>query len=210
MTGEKPYAYSFSAVVSDSVASIININKHTRPESNSSGRLFLFERRCRMTDIEKRDVTLLRMSGVGYKQIASNLGLPVSTVKSYCQRSGLSVSESEPQSSYTDFNQVEPQMLYPDFNQAESHSSNPDPSSCEQCGRNIDQAPGRKVKRFCSDACRMKWWRGHKAQMAHRVSHTIVCSGCGARFEVYGRDERRYCCRSCYMSHRFQKYTSKE
>ncbi len=30
-------------------------------------------------------------------------------------------------------------------------------SVCEQCGRPVLQQPGRKHKRFCSDACRNKW-----------------------------------------------------
>ena len=34
-------------------------------------------------------------------------------------------------------------------------------SVCEQCGGPIEQNPGRKRKRFCSDSCRNKWWNAH-------------------------------------------------
>lgn len=79
-----------------------------------------------------------------------------------------------------------------------------DSSACEQCGVHIDQAFGRKRKRFCSTACRMKWWHSHKDQMSHRIVESRICAGCGAEIEIYGSDGRKYGSRSCYINHQFK------
>ena len=38
------------------------------------------------------------------------------------------------------------------------HPQNPDTVYCTNCGAAVPQTPGRKVKKFCSDRCRMTWW----------------------------------------------------
>ena len=42
-----------------------------------------------MTDNVKKEIVQLRRSGVGYGRISRQLGIPLSTVKSYCRRNNL-------------------------------------------------------------------------------------------------------------------------
>ena len=146
-----------------------------------------------MTIEQKEQIAQLRASGEGYKRIADLLGISVSTVKSFCQRNGLIAIRPEP---------TRKPVIIPDAIHAQQGEA--DSSACRQCGAHIDQIPGRKRKRFCSTACRMKWWRSHKDEMNHRITHTRICAGCGAEIESYGSDERKYCSRSCYINHRFK------
>lgn len=44
------------------------------------------------------------------------------------------------------------------------------PSFCQQCGSAIKQIPGKRARRFCSDACRMLWVEG--------ASGSQVAQGC--------------------------------
>lgn len=146
-----------------------------------------------MTTEQKDRIAQLRTSGEGYKRIAEVLGISVSTVKSYCQRNRLTAVRSEPVS--------QPTIIHgrPHALQGEADSS-----ACEQCGAHIEQIPGRKLKRFCSTACRMKWWRAHHDQMNHRIAETRFCAGCGVEIENYRSDGRKYCSHSCYINHRFK------
>ncbi len=80
----------------------------------------------------------------------------------------------------------------------ESHES-----VCEQCGIPVSQNPGRKRKRFCSDACRNKWWNTHKELVQRKAVHTFICQNCGKEFTVYGDSHRKYCSHACYIEYRF-------
>ena len=42
-----------------------------------------------MTDKDRRDITQMRGAGVGYGRISRQLGIPLSTVKSYCRRNNI-------------------------------------------------------------------------------------------------------------------------
>ena len=146
-----------------------------------------------MTKEQKDRIAQLRASGEGYKRIAESLGISVSTVKSYCQRNGLTAVRPKP-------------ISEPALAQGLTHAlqGKADSSACEQCGMHITQASGRKLKRFCSTACRMKWWHTHKEQMNHRIVESKICAGCGVEIESYRSDTRKYCSRSCYINHRFK------
>ena len=85
-----------------------------------------------MTAQEKERITRLRGEGKSYRAIATLLGISASKVKSYCIRHELGGTRSS----------------------VGRHAAK---GGCDQCGTPIQQVPGRKHKRFCSDACRMKW-----------------------------------------------------
>ena len=70
---------------------------------------------------------------------------------------------------------------------------------CKNCGRQITALPGRKEKRFCSDKCRMAWWNSHREQVQKKAYYTILCAHCGKEFESYGNQNRKFCCRNCYL-----------
>ena len=55
---------------------------------------------------------------------------------------------------------------------------------CKQCGIKLIKTK-RKVKLFCSDACRMKWWNAHPHEIARRTTYEITCSFCGRKFDSY-------------------------
>ena len=70
---------------------------------------------------------------------------------------------------------------------------------CEECGAAVAQNPGRKLKRFCSDTCRMKWWSEHPERRLRRTTYSHICQGCGKAFDSL-RKESIYCCRACMSS----------
>lgn len=78
-------------------------------------------------------------------------------------------------------------------------------NSCSQCGKEVAQAPGRKKKKFCSDACRSKWWAAHPEQIRHKSNRTINCAFCGKAFQVHGGQKRKYCSHNCYIKDRFSE-----
>jgi IS30 family transposase len=48
-------------------------------------------------------------------------------------------------------------------------------AACEYCGKPIDKSK-RSAMRFCSDACRNKWWNEHPKREMLYVS---ICACCG-------------------------------
>ena len=70
---------------------------------------------------------------------------------------------------------------------------------CKNCGRPISTLPGRKEKLFCSDRCRMIWWNSHREQVQKKAYYRLTCSYCGKEFESYGNQNRKFCCRDCYL-----------
>lgn len=69
---------------------------------------------------------------------------------------------------------------------------------CLQCGVKVEQAPHRKEKKFCSDKCRMAWWKEHPERLNRKAFYHLVCAHCGKPFDSYGNDHRKYCSRACY------------
>lgn len=51
-------------------------------------------------------------------------------------------------------------------------------------------------KKYCSDKCRMEWWRKHP----HRTTGMLECKceSCGKTFFAYPSKARRYCSKACY------------
>ena len=77
------------------------------------------------------------------------------------------------------------------------HPGTEDAHTCPQCGRVVIQNKGRKEKRFCSDRCRMEWWRSHQSEMDKKAYYTLVCQQCGKEFVSYGNQGRKFCSREC-------------
>lgn len=76
-------------------------------------------------------------------------------------------------------------------------------SVCECCGKQIEQVPGRKQKRFCSDKCRNQWWNGHLDLVQRKAVYTFTCPNCSKVFKTYGNSQRKFCCHACYIEYRF-------
>ncbi|MCM1232943.1 MAG: RNA polymerase subunit sigma-70 [Ruminococcus flavefaciens] len=118
-----------------------------------------------MTSEEKKKIEHLQSQGLGYKRIASTLGLSVNGVKSFCRR----------------------------------HPAKPSAEGiCPVCGAPVVQTPHRKQKKFCSDKCRMVWWKAHPELLNRKAIYHLVCAYCGQPFDSYGNNRRKYCSRRCY------------
>ncbi|WP_173452030.1 RNA polymerase subunit sigma-70 [Eubacterium pyruvativorans] len=74
---------------------------------------------------------------------------------------------------------------------------------CPNCGKYVEQTPGRKEKKFCSDACRMAWWNRHPDAVNRKAVYTYNCAYCGGEFLAYGNVRRKYCSHACYIKDRF-------
>ena len=72
---------------------------------------------------------------------------------------------------------------------------------CEQCHALFAIEPHRKKKRFCSDACRMAWWKAHPELIKRNKVYPTVCECCGATFDSI-RQGSRFCSRKCYADFR--------
>lgn len=66
---------------------------------------------------------------------------------------------------------------------------------CAQCGKALKQTAGHRQKKFCSDKCRLMWWKHNSETVSKRKQ---VCLCCGRVFIATGSRERKYCCRACY------------
>ena len=64
---------------------------------------------------------------------------------------------------------------------------------CEHCGKILQQS-GRK-KRFCSDHCRMSWWRSHR-EVSNKTS-SQNCPICHKDFISYPSKHQVYCSKQC-------------
>lgn len=76
---------------------------------------------------------------------------------------------------------------------------------CLQCGKPVSYIPQKKKKKFCCDACRMKWWNAHQEQIKRRSGTWQECPLCGRSFLAYGNKHRVYCSRECYARARMKE-----
>jgi endogenous inhibitor of DNA gyrase (YacG/DUF329 family) len=136
-----------------------------------------------LTDEEKGQVLAYREQGLGYKKIASILGVTENTIKGFCKR----------QVAVKEIPILEEKIVVPI---AIKHI-------CRNCGIPVEQNSGRKEKKFCSDRCRMSWWNSHAEQVNRKANYEIVCPNCKKKFISYGNKERRYCCHDCYLEDRY-------
>ena len=138
-----------------------------------------------MNNIEREQIIALRAAGQSYARIAEALELSVNSVKSFCRRNALSSGVGKPVA------------------QIESETTQ-NATFCEQCGQLTVQTPGRKHKRFCSDACRTAWWNAHRSQVRRKTMRTFCC---GMQFSRYGVTKRSFCGRSCASAARRKEFT---
>ena len=129
-----------------------------------------------MTNMQKQRITMLRGRGASYAQIAAMLGLSENTVKSFGRRRSLKPADAD----------------------ASISEGGP---ACAQCGKPMGDSK-HKTRRFCSDRCRSIWWNGHQNESYHKAIYHFTCSCCGATFESYGNNHRKFCSRACYYKAR--------
>ena len=72
---------------------------------------------------------------------------------------------------------------------------------CLYCKSVVEQTPHRKKKKYCSDSCRIAWWKEHPDMIQRKNSHAYICPECGISF-VSKNPGRVYCSRECYANAR--------
>ena len=141
-----------------------------------------------MTEQQKISIHNLREQNFSYVAIARVMGLTLSTVKCYCQRSGLAGNRKEAFKSQSDT----PLEL---------------PTFCRCCGKQLIQREKVKHCKFCSDACRVTWWNAHPELVKRRNPHTVKCLCCGKEFTYFGIKQHKFCTHECYIKHRYEGVT---
>jgi len=132
-----------------------------------------------MTLTQKQQITVMRRGGTSYGKIAATLRISENTIKAYCRRNNLSACRS---------------VAQPERAEAGD--------KCPNCGSSLTHTPGAKRKRFCSDKCRLAWWKDHPEAVKRKAVYHFTCATCGTAFESYGNNHRRYCSRACFASTR--------
>ena len=132
-----------------------------------------------MTELEKQRIFEMREAGKSYGVIAQELGQTLTNIRAYCRRHNLGGIRASSEATRAARREC-----------------------CENCYKPVKQNPGRKHKRFCSDACRMQWWSNHRDRVKHKTVRTFFCQNCGISFETYGLSHRSYCSTKCYHESR--------
>ena len=76
-------------------------------------------------------------------------------------------------------------------------------SRCRNCDRKLTQHREGRPRSFCSDNCRLVWWKTHRNQVNRKAYYRLTCANCGHQFESYGHKERKFCSHRCYINYRF-------
>ena len=129
-----------------------------------------------MTKEQKEIIIRFRRQGLGYADIGRKLDISKDTVKSFCRRNGLMISDSKPVD---------------------------DKDRCRECGKPLVQQEKMKRRIFCCKACREKWWTEHADRIDRKAVYTFTCAGCGRTFTAYGNKGRKYCSHGYYVADRF-------
>ena len=130
-----------------------------------------------MTNIEKENISKLRLAGFGYTAIAKRLNISVNTIKSFCKTNNLGGVKAKKNNSSIEIN------------------------FCLNCGLELVHTPCKKKKKFCSDKCRSQWWNNNRDC---KSSYQIICKACNKAFHTYKNSNRKYCSHECYISDRFK------
>ncbi|SHH59043.1 RNA polymerase subunit sigma-70 [Clostridium grantii] len=138
-----------------------------------------------MTADEKEKIRELRIQGMGYKGIASTLGLSRDSVRGFCKRNG-----------------IDGDSCVVALNVKEKVDKN---LLCTCCEKPIKQKYQGRTRRFCCEECRRKWWKEHQGERTKKeeATYKYTCPQCGKEFSVYGNKKRKYCSHNCYIRYRF-------
>jgi len=96
-------------------------------------------------------------------------------------------------------------ILLPKEQPSPSKKTSANCTYCKQCGQEMEVIAGRKLKKFCSDKCRMGWWIANPNQLNRKATYNFTCACCGTDFTAYGNKGRKFCNHTCYIASRFGK-----
>ncbi len=118
----------------------------------------------------KDKVLELKNKGYSYNAISKELGIPVSTAKTYLRRDSIERG-----------------------------------SKCKHCGAELINVVGKKLKKFCSDKCRMTWWNSHRDDVKRNTFYTFKFPCCNSDFVAYGNKKRIYCSIACFTKYKTKR-----
>ena len=125
-----------------------------------------------MTDLQKDQIIAMREKKVTYATISENLGIPVSTIKTFCRRNGMSTERT------------------------------PSKPCCKNCGGELTNTTKARPRLFCSDQCKQNWWNKHRRERVSAKIVPHPCLTCGKVFADYSGAHRKYCSQECYRERR--------
>ena len=137
-----------------------------------------------MTDIQRRLIEKLRGEGYGYTAVADKVGMPKETVKSYCRYHNLNGKRAKG---------------------SETRIS----KKCLFCGNDLTMTPHKRLKKYCSDTCRMAWWNSHPEKVNRKKMYEHICLLCGNTF-MSKNSNQKFCCRSCYSISRRKEHENEK
>lgn len=121
-----------------------------------------------MTNLQKDQIIAMREQKVTYATISETLGIPVSTIKTFCRRNSMTTARTQ---------------------------SKP---CCKNCGGELTNTPKARPRLFCSDQCRQNWWNKHRRERVSTKIVPHTCPTCGKVFADYSGAHRKYCSQECY------------
>lgn len=133
-----------------------------------------------MNNEQRQQIKMLRFQGLGYKQIAKEIGLSRDSVRGYCIRNGLHGYGTKLAKEYKKI--MEEEFIH---------------ILCLNCGEQIEQNKIGARKKYCSVDCKREW------EKTHRKKHQFICEYCGNEFKALGTKNRKYCDNDCYTRDRF-------
>jgi predicted transcriptional regulator len=141
----------------------------------------------KLTEFEKHQIQEMRIKGIGYKAIAVVLGMSRDVVRGYCKRNGL-----------------DGDAKVVSLNIEERKINN---LICGCCNKELKQKERGRIRRFCSEECRRKWWNLNQDKRTRKEKsvYKYLCPTCGNEFSCYGNKSRKYCSHDCYIKSRFWK-----
>ena len=146
-----------------------------------------------MTEEQKSEIIRMRTAGAGFSEISYTTGIPRNTVKSFCQRNKITVSDDI---------EIKP---FKRKRLRTEPTKTADGTHCKECGAPLYPVKGKKAPIFCSAKCRTKWWNAHPEAVNRKAVYSFVCKHCGKPFTAYGNKERKFCSHECYISARFRE-----
>ena len=123
-----------------------------------------------MTDKQREKIKSMRERFCSYAEIADELCLPLSSVKSFCLRNNLN-----------------------------TETLIKDAKVCKHCGKPIVVCSKTKPRLFCSTECKAAWWKEHKAKANSKLVKEHICHTCKKPFFDYASANRKYCSLACYQ-----------
>ena len=135
---------------------------------------------AKLTAAQQALIDEYRKQGIGYRTIATEIGVSRDAVRYYCKKVKLDGDLSQPQA-YVKVLQ------------------------CQQCGKLLSHNRDGRQRIFCSDQCRYRWWNttGRTLPRPSGCCDEIKCACCGKTFQAYSNRKRRYCSHECYIRDRF-------